>query len=174
MLNLAYLAIAKALETVTDLKEVDWYADQFNYDDEQLAIVNEPAAYIEFLDTKTRTMAGKYSPELVDVPFVVHLYSFLGDTTGNTIRKGSLQHFNLFNAVSKALRGYAVPINVLLNDNTLSQEYAIQNVTRKGFRFYHMQMPWLYSTVRFDSIVLDYSTAKQSQTIQAALDIIFQ
>lgn len=171
MIDLPFLAIKKRLETIEALNLIEFYQDQFSFDDEENTITNLPAAYIQFHNGNTSLTAGRNQPELVELEFTVHLISFLGETMTEQLGRTNREHINLFNAISKSLRGHSTKLRTLFNDEELPDMMAINAIRRTRFVPHNRIGPFSESQIRFKATVLDYSTIKEYQKVTAALDI---
>jgi len=160
-MKLIYQAIKHLLNTVTDLREIAWFADQYaQTGDDAMSI--EAAAYIEF-EPITWMQTGKFGQEAI-IGFLVHVVS---EEIGQDTDKRIESHLSLVDDVYKAIQGRGVKASDILIPPPQSDYVIINTIVRKSTTLNHDLANLAATIMRFEAKVQDLSAMPATQTVLA-------
>ncbi len=174
MFTYPYLIIKALLGSIAELKEVDWYLNQYNRTDKSAMLFTTPAAYIQFADMQTEPIGGKIQTATTTV--TIHLVTDNMISTGKRMEKSNpTDHAMLMDAVYKSLDGKGGLLSDITGNEALkgteNDVRIFNSLTREKITSPHDLQNKIISTHTFKGLFYDHSKIKSFQNIAANLEI---
>lgn len=174
MFTYPYLIIKALLGSITELKEIDWYLNQYNRTDKSAILFTTPAAYVQFEDMQTETIGGNIQTATGTV--TIHIVTDNVISTGKRMEKSNPKdHAVLMDKVYNLLDGKGGMLSDIAGNEPLKgteNDYRIFNtLTREKITSPHDLRNKIISTHTFKAVFYDHSKVKTFQKIATSLVI---
>jgi len=174
MFTYPYLIIKSLLGSIAELKEIDWYLNQFNRSDKSAMLFTTPAVYIQFADATTEAIGGKI--QTANTTVTIHLVTDTMYSTGKRMEKANpTDHANLMDAIYKVLDGQGGLLSDITGNEALkgteNDARIFNSLTRDKITAPHDLRNKIISSHQFNGLFYDHSKVKAFQSIAANLEI---
>ena len=174
MFTYPYLIIKSLLGNIAELKEIDWFLNQYSRADKSAMLFTTPAAYVQFTDAPTEAIGGKIQTATTTV--IIHLVTDNVASTDKRMQKATAtDHANLMDAIYKQLDGMGGLLSDITGNEALKgteNDVRIFNtLTREKITSPHDLRNKIISTHTFKAVFYDHSKAKEFQKIAANLEV---
>ncbi|MES2732874.1 MAG: hypothetical protein V4714_14060 [Bacteroidota bacterium] len=163
MLKFIFLLLEQRLLSLPELREVDWFNNQYAPSEEEEVMYAAPAAYLEFLSITDLQTEGRKAQKGT-VPFRVHVVTELFTDNDNRFKSAALEHYDIVNLVSKQLLGHSALLSDLPDyaaiQNTPGDQQVYNSVTRTGIIPDHKRSHLMLTVMDFSTVAIDFSAAK--------------
>lgn len=173
MLKFIFLLLEQRLKALPELREVDWFNNQYDPNEDQEVIYAAPAVYLEFMAIPTKS--EKKGIQDAIVTFTTHIVTELFQDNNGRFASAALEHFDIVNSVYAHLLGYSGLISDLAGQEALKDtpaDYQLFNsITRTMIETDHERAPLMVSKLTFTMTAKDFSAQKAYSTIQVPIRI---
>jgi hypothetical protein len=174
MFKLIYLGLSRHLQAILGpdakplLKAVDWYAQQYQRTKEA-EMVNEPAAYIEFMGATLEDMGQKY--QMATIILRVHLVTRATSNGKERFATTAFTHEDVASAVYRALNQHTLNLKSLIEFAANPQDFTLYNPLTRTRLSKPQQYPYMVTIQEFRFTAVDNSAILATQRVLLGIDL---
>lgn len=152
----------RVTDTVTELREIDWYLEQDSLTDKNAALKAMPALYLQFMPLQTIDLATRIQQATVTFNAIL-LTDCVFDTGSKRLKKDSpTDHMRIFDKIYLTLAGFSARLSYLPAFaallNTPNDQRILNTISRTAIAPPHVpRKAIMKSTQTFTCVVWDHA-----------------
>lgn len=165
-----YKIIKKRLREIPEIKDLDWFLQQYDDNQRGRVMYNAPGVYIQFEPLITQQL-DKFT-QMADAVITIHLVT---DSVHDNEKRIATSHATILDAIYGKLHGFSAKVSYLDDFATLAgtadDKRMLNSMRRSGITPPHSFSSKVVSLQQFHVVIYDHTKNKKFNASAAALQV---